>query len=84
MQPVCSCLPGYQLDSDNTNCSGKKTSHFFVIVLLNHVFTDINECETNNGGCSQNCNNTVGGFSCSCNSNFTLDIDKRTCNGNLL
>jgi len=30
--------------------------------------TDVNECATNNGGCSANaeCTNTDGGFSCSC------------------
>ena len=34
---------------------------------------DINECNTNNGGCSQVCNNRGGSFTCSCNSGFTLE-----------
>ena len=43
------------------------------------VFSDINECETNNGGCTQGCDNTVGGFMCFCNSGLTLQPDGRTC-----
>lgn len=36
---------------------------------------DINECATNNGGCSANaaCTNTVGSRTCACNSGFTGD-----------
>ncbi len=36
---------------------------------------DINECLTNNGGCSVNagCTNTSGGRTCTCNSGFTGD-----------
>ena len=32
----------------------------------------MNECSTNNGGCSTNgkCTNTIGSFSCSCNSGY--------------
>lgn len=58
-------------------------SYFFGISKIIHIFIDINECDNNNGGCSQNCSNTVGSFSCSCTRNFTLDDDNRTCNGNL-
>ena len=43
--------------------------------------TDINECSTNNGGCSQKCNNTLGSNVCACNSGYYLAADNRTCNG---
>ncbi len=34
---------------------------------------------TNNGGCSDTCNNIQGGFSCSCPDGYTLDADLKTC-----
>ena len=36
---------------------------------------DINECSTNNGGCSQVCTNTVGSFVCTCNTGYELVSD---------
>ena len=39
------------------------------------------ECQTNNGGCDQICDNTDGSFMCSCNPGFTLNSDGFTCNG---
>ena len=44
-------------------------------------FTDINECATNNGNCGQVCTNTVGSYTCSCNSGYSLNADARTCAG---
>lgn len=41
---------------------------------------DVNECNTNNGGCSQTCSNTQGGFTCSCNTGYQLAADGKTCN----
>ena len=46
-----------------------------------HLFTDINECATGNGGCEQNCNNTVGSYDCSCNVGFQLGNDYHACPG---
>lgn len=46
-------------------------------------FSDVNECLTNNGGCSQTCTNSVGSFSCGCNTGYLLANDGRTCNGEL-
>ncbi|KAM9977303.1 hypothetical protein ACTFIR_011162 [Dictyostelium discoideum] len=40
---------------------------------------DIDECSTDNGGCSQICTNSVGSFSCSCNSGYTLNENKLSC-----
>ena len=42
---------------------------------------DINECNINNGNCSQNCTNTIGSYSCSCNVGFSLHLDNTTCVG---
>lgn len=39
-----------------------------------------NECDINNGGCSQNCHDTPGSYFCSCHEGFTL-VDNRTCDG---
>ncbi|XP_019618512.1 PREDICTED: uncharacterized protein LOC109465602, partial [Branchiostoma belcheri] len=41
--------------------------------------SDIDECETNNGGCAQICTNTIGSFQCSCRDGFGLNTDGFTC-----
>ena len=41
--------------------------------------TDINECEINNGGCEQMCNNTNGSFFCSCEMGYQLDSSGLNC-----
>ena len=48
-----------------------------------YLSTDINECQTNSGGCSSNatCTNSVGSFTCACNSGFTGN--GTSCNGEL-
>ena len=45
------------------------------------VHADIDECEKGLAGCSYNCNNTMGGFFCTCMNGFTLQTDNRTCAG---
>ena len=35
-------------------------------------FTDINECDTNNGGCEQICTNNAQSYQCSCREGFRL------------
>ena len=42
---------------------------------------DVNECDVDNGGCSQICTNTNGSFTCECNDGYQLDSDGTTCNG---
>ncbi len=32
---------------------------------------DTNECEDSNGGCQQNCTNTIGSFYCNCTDGFS-------------
>ena len=42
---------------------------------------DIDECSDRTDGCSQICTNTVGSFTCGCNTGFQLNSDGATCNG---
>ena len=52
---------------------------------LNHKFViyhlDVNECNTNNGGCQHNCVNTDGSYECQCRSGYRLASDGRNCYG---
>ena len=42
---------------------------------------DVDECMDNNGGCSQECKNDFGSYSCRCFSGFFLLGDGRNCDG---
>ena len=44
-------------------------------------YVDLDECATGNHNCQQQCHNTVGSYTCSCNSGFDLNSDGRTCTG---
>ena len=48
---------------------------------INHFTKDINECATDNGGCEQNCNNTVGSYYCTCDIGYELGNDYHECPG---
>ena len=52
---------------------------YFLVLII--IYQDINECNTNNGGCSQSCVNTLGGYYCTCNSGYVLAGNGKTCNG---
>ena len=43
----------------------------------------INECEINNGGCSDICEQTTTGHRCLCSPGYMLDSDQQTCTGEL-
>ena len=46
--------------------------------------SDINECQTDNGGCTQTCDNTDGSYQCSCWDGYELtSSDGHTCTGEL-
>ena len=45
--------------------------------------TDINECDTLNGGCQQICTNREGSFFCSCTDGYELQMDNIRCQGEL-
>jgi len=44
--------------------------------------TDIDECEFDNGGCSQLCHNTEGSFHCTCHRGFQIGNDAVSCFSN--
>ena len=52
-----------------------------VKILLSVYFSDKDECSENNGGCSYQCTNLVGGFQCSCRAGYALSDDQLTCTG---
>ena len=45
------------------------------------LFTDINECATNNAGCSQVCLNTEGSYCCNNYPGYDLGPNNHTCIG---
>ena len=45
------------------------------------IFIDVDECQTDNGGCNQTCTNTQGSYVCSCIGQYTLDDDQHGCIG---
>ena len=51
--------------------------------MLKNCFADINECQTDNGGCSQTCENTNGSYHCSCSEGYQLTDNGYTCDGNV-
>ena len=70
----CCCNSGYILDSDGRTCNG--------IVAIMHqnelvnvekkIDADVDECTIETDLCDQNCFNTIGGYTCSCNAGYTL------------
>ena len=42
----------------------------------------MDECETGNGGCSQECVNRNATYECCCEKGYQLQADNRTCLGN--
>jgi len=80
---TCKCKTGYS--GDGFNCYGILYCFHFSFFLFHSFFLkknkDINECSTNNGGCSSNakCTNTPGSFSCACKTGY--NGNGTTCNG---
>lgn len=35
--------------------------------------TDVDECQTNNGGCQHECHNSIGSYRCSCHNGYVLE-----------
>ena len=50
-----------------------------VITVL--YYSDINECDTSNGGCDHNCSNSIGSYKCSCDAGYKLADDEHSCEG---
>ena len=77
---LCSCnTSGYYLNANKYNCSGK---HWFSSFITN-LNLDINECNINNGGCAQKCNNNQGSYNCACDQGYALDTDGHNCSGTI-
>ena len=80
---ICDCQTGYTLTSNGLSCIGKYRLYLSSIKALTSVFfssnSDVNECSSGNGGCDQDCTNSVGSFQCSCNSGYSLAADGTTC-----
>ena len=55
--------------------------HSYECLFLSCYITDQDECAVNIDGCDQNCHNTNGSFSCSCNNGYRLNVDDKTCDG---
>ena len=50
-------------------------------LLKSNYYLDIDECAQGLARCTQNCNNTVGGYFCTCMDGFELESDNHTCTG---
>ena len=42
---------------------------------------DVNECVMGTDMCEGNCHNTVGSYTCSCSTGYTLGVDRQSCTG---
>ena len=64
---------------------GQHSNNFIIsilfMLLIVHMQLDVNECLTGNGGCTHNCNNTVGSYQCYCEDGYKLNSDDHTCDG---
>ena len=54
---------------------------FIYFVCNTFVYSDIDECATDNGGCTQTCTNNKGSYVCSCEDGYILADDGKGCNG---
>ncbi len=54
-----------------------------IIITYYYYFdiTDLDECDSQNGGCDQICTNNNGSFLCSCSTGYTLADDDLSCEG---
>ena len=59
----------------------KCNNYIFCAYCTFYDAIDDDECEQNNGGCGQICNNTLGSYRCLCNEGYSLDLDGFNCIG---
>ena len=84
---VCSCRSGYILNADGRTCNGQEDSnimqfHKFLFFLI--LLTDIDECSLGTDRCRHSCTNTIGSYTCSCNTGYALNSDGYTCDGEIM
>ena len=78
---TCSCRAGYRLDNYNgRSCHGvyfhcplENWIQCTCIIVVFIMHPDINECANGQDQCQQNCQNTVGSYTCSCRAGYRLD-----------
>ena len=49
--------------------------------IIHFCSSDLDECDTINGGCEQICTNAIGSFVCSCGTGYLLDGNGFNCTG---
>lgn len=70
------------LTAENMTCNGMSVDSIFSYGCNHQLYySDVNECVTCNGSCSQICSNTIGSYTCSCAAGYMLSVDNRTCLG---
>ena len=67
---ICSCRDGYQ--PIGSNCIGESIKTFGSLMGI-YAIIDIIECDSNNGGCSDVCENNKGSFTCSCSAGYEFE-----------
>ena len=78
----CSCRDGYSLAEDNSHCVGMQYNKLIHTLTTIHGL-DNDECQSNNGGCSQSCINTAGSYHCQCWDGYKMNNDSN-CTGKSL
>ena len=59
------------------------TTNFYYKQYHLLFLTDNDECALGTDDCAHNCNNTFGGFECSCRVSYDLDQNGKNCSGEL-
>ena len=54
---------------------------FIMFNIKTYYLTDINECDTDNGGCEHNCTNTPGSYQCQCWEGYEMNNNEKNCTG---
>ncbi|XP_048855364.1 uncharacterized protein LOC125723016 isoform X2 [Brienomyrus brachyistius] len=83
----CSCAYGYQLAGDGRSCVAecpagyrKQLDGATTVGGPGTHCVDVNECESENGGCSHTCINYRGGYNCACPEFYRLSpFSKKWC-----
>ncbi|XP_076807337.1 sushi, von Willebrand factor type A, EGF and pentraxin domain-containing protein 1-like [Clavelina lepadiformis] len=70
------CSTGYRLSGSDVSSCGMNGQWS---VEDDTICADINECNTENGGCEQSCTNELGSYKCSCGENYRLLSDGKSC-----
>lgn len=82
---TCSCNEGYTLTANGRTCTGNTGTPGELLAtprnnaVLMIGFADLDECQAGTSLCEQNCGNTAGSYTCSCNAGYTLSSNGFTC-----